>query len=207
MAEPTANPWRTVGSRTVYRNPWLSVREDRVIRPDGTDGIYGVVEIAPSCGIVAIGDDGRIALVGQWRYVHGRFSLEIPTGGSEAGETPLDAARRELAEETGLRAGRWTALGTVDNSNGVTTDVAHIFLARDLTAGPAAQAGNEPIELSWVPFPDAVRAVLAGEITESVSVAGILKAEILGLASRGAGAPPTGGARRRPGRWRPRASR
>ena len=207
MGEPRANPWRTVGSRTVYRNPWLSVREDRVIRPDGTDGIYGVVEIAPSCGIVAIGDDGRIALVGQWRYVHGRFSLEIPTGSSEAGETPLDAARRELAEETGLRAARWTALGTVDNSNGVTTDVAHIFLARDLTAGPAAEAGNEPIELSWVPFPDAVRAVLAGEITESVSVAGILKAEILELASREAGAPPTGGARRRPGRWRPRASR
>ena len=181
VGEPRANPWQTVDSRTVYRNPWLSVREDRVIRPDGTDGIYGVVEIAPSCGIVAIGGDGRIALVGQWRYVHDRFSLEIPTGGSEAGETPLDAARRELAEETGLRAGRWTALGTVDNSNGVTTDVAHIFLAQDLAAGPPADAGNEPIELSWVPFPDAVRAVMAGEITESVSVAGILKAEILGL--------------------------
>jgi 8-oxo-dGTP pyrophosphatase MutT (NUDIX family) len=182
MDELRVNPWRRVDSRTVYRNPWLSVREDRVIRPDGSDGIYGVVEIPPSCGIVAIGGDGRIALVGQWRYVHDRFSLEIPTGGSEAGETPLDAARRELAEETGLRAARWTALGTVDNSNGVTTDVAHIFLALDLAAGPAAAAGNEPVELSWMPFPDAVRAVMTGEITESVSVAGILKAKILGRA-------------------------
>jgi 8-oxo-dGTP pyrophosphatase MutT (NUDIX family) len=182
MGQQGANPWQTVGSRTVYRNPWLSVREDRVVRPDGTEGIYGVVEILPSCGIVAVRDDGQLALVGQWRYVHGKFSVEIPTGGSEAGETPLEAARRELAEETGLRAGRWTALGTVDNSNGVTTDVAHLFLARNLESGPAAEHGNEPVELTWMPFADAVRAVMTGEITESVSVAGILKAEILGVA-------------------------
>jgi 8-oxo-dGTP pyrophosphatase MutT (NUDIX family) len=179
MDELTENPWRTVGSRTVYRNPWLSVREDRVIRPDGAEGIYGVVEIPLSCGIVAIRDDGQIALVGQWRYVHDKFSLEIPTGGSEPGESPLAAAQRELAEETGLRAGQWTGLGTVDNSNGVTTDVAHLFLARDLRSGPAAEFGNEPVELRWMPFADAVRSVMTGEITESVSVAGILKAEFL----------------------------
>jgi 8-oxo-dGTP pyrophosphatase MutT (NUDIX family) len=175
--EPAANPWRTVGRRTVYRNPWLSVREDQVIRPDGTEGIYGVVEIPPSCGIVAVRDDGQVALVGQWRYVHDKFSLEIPTGGSEPGETPLEAAQRELAEETGLRAGHWAGLGTVDNSNGVTTDVAHIFLARQLRSGPAAEDGAEPLQLRWMPFADAVRLVMTGEITESVSVAGILKAE------------------------------
>jgi 8-oxo-dGTP pyrophosphatase MutT (NUDIX family) len=175
--EPAENPWRTVGRRTVYRNPWLSVREDQVIRPDGTEGIYGVVEIPPSCGIVAVRDDGQIALVGQWRYVHDKFSLEIPTGGSEPGETPLEAARRELAEETGLQARHWAGLGTVDNSNGVTTDVAHMFLARQLRSGPAAEDGNEPLQLRWMPFADAVRLVMTGEITESVSVAGILKAE------------------------------
>jgi 8-oxo-dGTP pyrophosphatase MutT (NUDIX family) len=180
--DESTNPWRRLDSRVVYRNPWLSVREDRVIRPDGAEGIYGVVEIPHSCGIVAIGDDRRIALVGQWRYVHDKFSLEIPTGGSEAGETPLDAARRELAEETGLRARRWTELGTIDNSNGVTTDVAHIFLAQDLASGPAAEHGNEPLELRWMPFAAAVRSVMSGDITESVSVAGILKAELLGLA-------------------------
>jgi 8-oxo-dGTP pyrophosphatase MutT (NUDIX family) len=179
MSELTQNPWQTVGSRVVYRNRWLSVREDRVIRPDGTDGIYGVVELPLSCGIVAVRDDGQIALVGQWRYVHDRFSVEIPTGGSEPGETPVAAAKRELAEETGLRARQWTSLGTVDNSNGVTTDVAHIFLARELRSGPAEECGNEPIEVRWMPFTAAVRSVMAGEITESVSVAGILKAEFL----------------------------
>lgn len=137
----------------------------------------------PSCGVVAINDDGQIALVGQWRYVHGRYSLEIPTGGSEEGEAPLDVAKRELLEETGLTAADWTALGTVDNSNGATTDVAHLFLARNLTSGPAVSQGDEQVELRWMPFVDAVLSVMKGEITESVSVAAILKTELLGRAS------------------------
>jgi 8-oxo-dGTP pyrophosphatase MutT (NUDIX family) len=174
------NPWRTLGSRTIYRNPWLTLREDMVIRPDGAEGIYGVVEILPSCGIAAINEHNQIALVGQWRYVHNKYSLEIPTGGSERGETPLDAAKRELLEETGLTARDWTALGTVDNSNGVTTDTAHLFLARNLTTGPPVPQGDEQVELRWMPFADAVLSVMNGEITESVSVAAILKAKLLG---------------------------
>ena len=173
------NPWRTLSSRIIYRNPWLTLREDRVIRPDGAEGLYGVVEMRPSCGIVAINGDNHIALVGQWRYVHDKYSLEIPTGGTEQDEAPLDAAKRELLEETGLTAGDWTALGTIDNSNGVTTDVAHMFLARNLTIGPPVPQGDEQVELRWMPLVDAVLAVMKGEITESVSVAAILKAELL----------------------------
>jgi 8-oxo-dGTP pyrophosphatase MutT (NUDIX family) len=164
----------------VYRNAWLVLREDKVIRPDGAEGIYGVVELPLSCGVVAISDDNQIALVSQWRYVHNKLSLEIPTGGSAEGETPLEAAKRELVEETGLTADSWTALGTVDNSNGVTTDVAHMFLARDLKSGASVPQGDEHIELHWMPFAEAVRSVMTGGITESVSVAAILKAELLG---------------------------
>lgn len=173
------NPWLTLSSRTIYRNSWIALREDRVIRPDGAEGIYSVVEMRPSCGIVAINEDNQIALVGQWRYVHNKYSLEIPTGGSEQGETPLDAAKRELVEETGLTASDWTALGSIDNSNGATTDVAHIFLARNLTVGSAIPQGDEQVDLRWMPFGDAVLSVMKGEITESVSVAGILKTELL----------------------------
>jgi 8-oxo-dGTP pyrophosphatase MutT (NUDIX family) len=177
------NPWSTLSSRVVYRNPWLALREDKVIRPDGKEGIYSVIEIRPSCGIIAINENDQIALVGQWRYVHNKYSIEIPTGGSEQGETPLDAAKRELREETGLTAEDWTALGTVDNSNGATTDVAHLFLARNLTTGPSVPQGDEHVELRWTPFTDAVLSVMKGEITESVSVAAILKTELLGRAT------------------------
>jgi 8-oxo-dGTP pyrophosphatase MutT (NUDIX family) len=171
----------------VYANSWMSVREDSVIRPDGQPGVYGVVEIRPSVGIVALddsdadghGDGDRIALVSQWRYTLGKMSLEIPTGGSEPGEPLLAAAARELAEEAGLSASSWAPLGFIDNSNGVTTDVSHMFLATGLTQGQAAPDPTEKIELSWRPFAAAVADVLRGAITESVSVAAILKVELL----------------------------
>jgi len=175
------NPWRTLGSKIVYSNPWMVIREDRVIRPDGAEGIYGVVEMPLSCGIVAIDDRDQIAMVSQWRYTLGKVSVEIPTGGAVHGERPLDAAKRELSEETGLTASSWTPLGAIDNSNGVTTDVAYMFLARQLSSGPVNPQGDEDIELSWMSFADAVSSVMAGEITESVSVAAILKTELLRL--------------------------
>jgi 8-oxo-dGTP pyrophosphatase MutT (NUDIX family) len=174
------NPWRTLGSRVVYENSWVRVREDTVIRPDGREGIYGVVEISPAVGIVAVSDSDEVALVTQWRYTLAKMSTEIPTGGSHASDRDmLAAARRELREETGLSASSWRALGTVDDSNGVTNDVGHLFLATGLQTGEDAQDPEEQLVLNWLPFGQAVEAVLTGAITESLSVAAILKVELL----------------------------
>jgi 8-oxo-dGTP pyrophosphatase MutT (NUDIX family) len=134
----------------------------------------------PSVGVVALNDVNEIALVSQWRYTLGRMSLEIPTGGSEASDhSVLGAAQRELREETGLSARSWHDLGSVDNSNGVTNDVSHMFLATGLAAGADAQDPAEQVALSWLPFGQAVDHVLNGAITESVSVAAVLKLEVL----------------------------
>lgn len=174
------NPWRRLDGRIVYRNPWIAVREDRVIRPDGSEGIYGVVEIRPSVAVVALDERGRIALVGQWRYPQNKYSWEVPRGGSDEGETDLAAtARRELREEAGLEASRWESLGAVDLNNGVTTDVEHFFLATGLTSVPPANGPEERIAVRWVPFEEAVEMALSGAITEVCTVAAILKLRLI----------------------------
>src|SRR6188472_2783561 len=105
--EETHNPWTTRASRPVYENPWIAVREDQVIRPDGQPGIYGVVHFKNAAvGVLPVDERGGIWLVGQYRYTLDLYSWEIPEGGGPAGEPPEVTAHRELREETGLTAGR-----------------------------------------------------------------------------------------------------
>lgn len=170
-----SNPWRTQASRIAYENAWIRIREDRVIRPDGHEGIYGVVEMRPSVGVIALNEARELALVGQWRYPLGRYSWEIPRGGSGPGEIDLEAvARRELQEEVGVHAQRWHSLGAVDLNNGVTNDVEHLFLATDLELCDRNLDPEEELEVRWVPFETAIQMAVDGRITEVCSIAGIL---------------------------------
>ncbi len=138
------NPWTTLGSRPIYENAWIAVREDRVLRPDGQPGIYGVVHFRHlAIGIVPLTDDGRTILVGQYRYPLDQYSWEIPEGGGAIGVDPLESAKRELREETGLTAERWTYLGEAHLSNSVSDEVRCVFLAEGLTEGVAEPDGTE----------------------------------------------------------------
>lgn len=170
------NPWRTLSSRLIYENPWFRVVEDQVIRPDGQPGIYGIVDLAPSVGVLAINERQEVALVGQWRYTRKRYCWELPVGASKPSDgSMLAAAQRELREETGLEAAEWTEIGVLDSIVGATTERATLFLARDLNHVGDDQDAEEEIAVRWVPLTTALEMVHRNEITECISVAGILR--------------------------------
>lgn len=171
-----ASPWQTLGVREVYRNPWMTVTEHAVIRPDGTRGIYGIVDPGDNAAIVALDDEGRVLLAGEYAYTMQRYEWKIPSGKVEEGEEPLPAAQRELAEETGITAREWSPLGAYYLSVGISTQTSHIFLARGLDLGEAQPEGTEVITLRRLPLAEAVGACLSGEIRDAPSVLGIWRA-------------------------------
>jgi 8-oxo-dGTP pyrophosphatase MutT (NUDIX family) len=178
MGEPTASPWRTLGSRVIYDNPWITVREDQVLRPDGQPGIYGVVHMKTwAVGVVARTDDAATLLVGQYRYTLDAYSWEIPEGGGATCQTLLASAQRELMEETGVSASRWSYLGEVHTSNSVTDESGVIFVAEGLAFGRPTPEGTERIEVRRLPLAEAVDLADSGEISDSLSVIGLLRAE------------------------------
>jgi 8-oxo-dGTP pyrophosphatase MutT (NUDIX family) len=167
-------PWRRTARRVAYENPWLTVWHDDVIRPDGAPGIYGVVHFANrAIGILAIDEIDRVLLVGQHRYPLDAYSWEIPEGGGGPNESALEAARRELAEETGHRAATWRELGRAALSNSVTDELAVFFVATDLAAGAASPEGTEELATRWVAFDDALAMTMDGRITDALSILAI----------------------------------
>ncbi len=174
----TENPWTRLDSRTVYTNPWMSVREDRVIRPDGKEGIYGVVQTRIATGVVALTPANEVVLVGQYRYPTEVYSWEIVQGGADQGEEPLAACKRELQEEAGLIAKSWRQLGgEVHLSNCISSERGFIYLAEDLKQTEATPDGTEVLQVRTVPLGEAVRMSVSGEIVDAVSVIGILLTE------------------------------
>jgi 8-oxo-dGTP pyrophosphatase MutT (NUDIX family) len=177
--DETKNPWRTLSSREVYENSWIRLREDAVVRPDGERGIYGVVHFRNvAIGILAVEADS-IYLVGQYRYTLERYSWEIPEGGCAEDEDWLSAAQRELAEETGLRADKWEQMGQAHLSNSVTDELAVWFLATGLTQGEHQPEGTEQLKVRRIPFAQALRMALTGEITDALSLLAIMQYQLI----------------------------
>ena len=177
-------PWKTLTSREVYDNRWIRVEEHDVINPAGGEGIYGKVHFKnKAIGIIPIDRDGNTWLVGHFRYTLNEFSWEIPEGGGPLGTDPLSAAQRELREETGLKAQRWELIMRFHTSNSVTDEEGFVFLAEDLEQGEQELEETETdLQVRKLPFQEALNMVLRGEITDSMSVAGILKvARLKGL--------------------------
>ncbi|MCB0352942.1 MAG: NUDIX hydrolase [Bdellovibrionales bacterium] len=174
------NPWRTESQRLVYENSWIRLREDQVIRPDGKAGIYSVIETRLATGVVPLTDTDEVYLVGQYRYPTNCYSWEIPEGGAEPGESPLDAIQRELREETGITADSWQELGArIQVSNCFSSEEAQLFLARKLSLGTALPDGTERLEVRVVPLKLCLKMISEGEITDALSIIGIYRAQEL----------------------------
>ena len=171
------NPWQTLQVREVYDNPWIKITHRDVINPSGGSGIYGVVHFKNTAiGIVPLDENYNTWLVGQYRYTLQRYTWEIPEGGGPLGTPILASAQRELLEETGMTARRWTPLLEMHTSNSVTDEYGVAFLAQDLSHGDAQPEETEALSIRQVPFTTAVEMVLRGEITDSLSMIAILKA-------------------------------
>jgi ADP-ribose pyrophosphatase len=176
------NPWITKKITEIYQNPWIKVDEHQIINPSGNNGIYGTVHFKnKALGIIPLDQDGNTWIVGQFRYTLNQYSWEIPMGGGLIGTDPLKSAMRELKEETGLEANKWTEIMKIHPSNSVTDEAGVIFLAEDLTMGDTEFEETEILEIRKLPFSDVLEMVMNGSITDAISIAGILKAaRILG---------------------------
>ncbi len=170
-------PWKTLTSRAVYRNRWMQVREDQAELPNGRSTLYGVVTFGPCVGVLPFVDDDHVLLVRQYRYVQREnHRWEMPTGGVKPGETPEQAARRELQEEIGYSARRLEWISTYYTSKSVCDETAHLFLGYDLVPAALPPDETEFFELATLPFTEVLQQVLRSEIRDSMTVIAVLHA-------------------------------
>ncbi|MHB1561052.1 MAG: NUDIX domain-containing protein [Isosphaeraceae bacterium] len=170
-------PWIIQSTTEKHRDPFLTVREDRVIRPDGSPGTYATASVKPGVAILPLAEDGTSYLVRQFRYALGAESVEAACGGIDGGESAAAAARRELREELGIEAADWIDLGTIDLDTSNVICKLTLFVARGLTHTDTQREDTEAIESLQVPFDEAVRMAMSGEITHAASCVLILKAK------------------------------
>ena len=176
------NPWTIISEKKVYNNKWINVTEYAVVNPSGGEGIYGKVHFKNlAVGIVALDDHEQLWLVGQYRFTLNQFSWEIPEGGAPVGTDPLESAKRELKEETGVYATDWKHLLSMHLSNSVSDELAIVYLATGLKEGEAAPEDTEDLYTRQVSLEEAWQMVENGIITDSMSVAAITKIKLIKL--------------------------
>lgn len=171
-------PWRILNSREVYRDPWLALRRDEVVRPDGNPGTYSVVNLKPGVCVLALEENDDVYLTEEFHYAVGRVTVEAVSGGVEPGELPDATARRELKEEIGIDAEEWTDFGPLDPFTGSVCSPTRLYLARRLVHGAVAMEGTETIRKVRMPLNDAVRMAMTGDITHAPTVAVLLKTRL-----------------------------
>lgn len=174
------NPWTTLSTEEVYENPWISVEHHQVVNPSGNEGIYGKIHFKNvALGIIPLDEDLNTWLVGQYRYTLDEYSWEIPMGGGPIADNLMISAKRELKEETGLTAKKWTKIMRIHTSNSATDEEGFVYVATGLAQGDTNFEETEDLEIQKVSLQRAIDMVMSNEITDSLSVAGLLKTKML----------------------------
>jgi ADP-ribose pyrophosphatase len=180
MHHPEENPWEITSERIIYDNPWINLTEYRVINPSGNPGIYGKVHYKNiAIGVLPLDDELNTYLVGQFRFALGQYSWEMPEGGGIIGIDPIESAKRELLEETGLKAQNWTEIQRLHLSNSVSDELSIIYLARGLEQFESEPEDTEQLIVHKLPFNEVYQMVCRGEITDAMTVAAVLKVQLL----------------------------
>ena len=175
--EEDGDPWTVKSVTRPFNNQWLALDVYDAIRPDGDDGTYTVVRLhRVAVGVLPIEPDGMVHLVGQWRFPLGHYSWEMPEGGADKGEDPLECAKRELAEETGLSAGAFQKVLEMDMSNSLTDERSVIYLAFELKSGEARPEATEVLRRRTAHFMEVLERVADGRIRDAMTVAAVLRA-------------------------------
>lgn len=176
----TDNPWKTLSSVEIYDNKWISLTEHQVVNPNGGEGIYGEVHFKNlAIGILPLDENHYTWIVGQYRFPIKAYSWEIIEGGGPLNVNPIASAKRELAEETGIIANQFTEIQRMHLSNSVSDELAIIYLAQGLEMGESDPEETEELVIRKLHFQEAYQMVMDGTITDSMSVAAILKVKIL----------------------------
>lgn len=185
MHHPENNPWQITAEDKIYDNPWIKVTEYQVINPSGKPGIYGKVHFKNlAIGVLPLDENLNTYLVGQFRFSLDAYSWEIPEGGGPLGIDPLESAKRELLEETGLKASEWTEIQRLHLSNSVSDELSILYLARDLQQFEAEPEETEQLVVAKISFEEMYQMVCRGEITDSMTVAAVLKVKLMLLENK-----------------------
>ena len=171
----TKGPWLVEETVQKYKNAWLELSEDKVVRPDGKAGTFATVRMKPGVSVLAMDDLAQVYLTSEYRYAVERESIEVVSGGIDEDELPFVAAARELREELGIEAAQWTNLGQVDPFTSAILSPATLFLATKLSFFNAEPEGTELIKVLKLDLSEAVRMVMESEITHGPSCVLILK--------------------------------
>jgi len=172
MSEPA--PFTRLSSEVLVQNSWHRYCRDRYVQTDGSEGVYYYIDMPGSCAAIPVFADGTTVLLRVYRYLLGLEMWEFPIGGMQAGEAPLAVAQKELREEAGLLAQRWTPLGSFAPYKGVSNERCHFFLARDLDPAGQELESSERITVHRLPLAQARAILLDQELGDGQSMAGLM---------------------------------